>query len=131
MRDPQIDPSLALRMTFYGVFQMSFQHQNLASGRWDELTTIEQMANIGSEVERSIKWKNKGNEKYARLAFERALELFDLTIDDPKNGPRLKEILRARELFADYFAGDNIYCSTDSSWQKYFYSYNYAARLGI
>lgn len=108
---------------------MSFQHQNSALGRWNKFSTIEQMANIGSEVERSIKWKNKGNEKHANFAFERALELFDLTASDEKNQSHLKEILRARELFADFFAGKNIYHSTDSSWKKYFYSYNYAARL--
>lgn len=108
---------------------MTIQHKNLASGHWNSLSTIEQMANIGSEVERTIKWKNKGNAKYADLAFERALELFDLTIADRKNVSHLKEILRARELFADFFAGKNIYNSTDTSWQKYFYSYNYAARI--
>lgn len=108
---------------------MTCQHQNLASGHWNELTTIEQMANVGSEVERSIKWRNKNNQEYATMAFERALELFDLTANDPKNRSHLKEILRARELFADFFAGNNIYNSTDTSWQKYFYSYNYAARL--
>lgn len=106
------------------------QHQNLASGHWNDLSVIEQMANIGSEVERSIKWNNKGNWKYASMAFGRALELLDLTANDPKNRTRLKEILRTRELFADFFVGKNIYNSTDADWQKYFYSYNYAARLG-
>lgn len=108
---------------------MSSQHQNLAAGNWNKLSIVEQLANVGSEVERAIKWKNKGNKKYAQLAFERALELFDMTVSDRKNLFRLKEILRARELFADFFVGDNIYCSTGASWQKYFYSYNYAARL--
>lgn len=108
---------------------MKYIHQNLAEGRWNKFSTIEQMANVGSEVERSINWRKKRNEKYANLAFERALELFDLTINDPKNLKRLKEILRARELFADFFVGDNIYHSTNKSWQKYFYYYNYASRL--
>lgn len=109
---------------------MSYQHKEMASGRWKKFSTIEQMANIGSEVLRALKWKNKRNKEYADLAFERALELFDLTVDDPKNRRRLKEILRARELFADYFTGHNEFKSSDEEWQKYFYSYNYAARLG-
>ncbi|MBU2595429.1 hypothetical protein KJ713_01180 [Patescibacteria group bacterium] len=108
---------------------MSYQHKELAGGRWFEFSLIEQMANIGSEVYRAINWRKKGDNNYAMMAFERALELFDLTVEDPKNRTRLKEVLRARELFCDYFVGDNQYHSTAKSWQNYFYSFNYAARL--
>jgi len=108
---------------------MNYQHKELANGRWFKLSLIEQMANIGSEVFRAINWRQKGDNNYARMAFERALELFDLTVEDSKNKYRLKEVLRSRELFCDFFVGDNLYHSTDESWQKYFYSFNYAARL--
>lgn len=108
---------------------MSFQHQKMASGKWNKLNLMEQLANVGSEVERAIKWKEKNNLEYGRMAFERALELLDLTISDEKNRPRLKEILRVRETLADYFAADNKFASSDNQWQKYFYSFNYAARL--
>jgi hypothetical protein len=107
---------------------MNIQHKSLAAGRWKELNFIHQMANIGSEVERSIKWKNKGNSEYSKLAFYRALELIDLTVADEKNRPRLKEICRVREILADFFAFDNIYKSTDKSWQTYFNCFTYAAR---
>jgi len=107
---------------------MSWQHQQLAQGRWQELSFFEQMANIGSEVGRAINWRQKGGEDYASRAFERALELFDLTAMDNKNKPRLKEILRAREIFADYFVGGNHYGSTDKQWQNYFLAFNLAAR---
>lgn len=106
---------------------MNYQHKNLASGRWQKLSFFEQMANIGSEVFRANKWRNK-NLDLSQTAFERSLELFDLTINDPKNQHRLKEILRAREVWADYFAGDNAYGSSDEIWNKYFYAFNYAAR---
>lgn len=108
---------------------MSFQHKNAASGRWFEFSLIEQMANVGSEIFRTISWKNKDNQEYSRLAFERALELFDLTIADPKNRLRLREITRAREVVVDYFFGDNIYGSSDENLEKYFYNFNYAARI--
>jgi len=85
------------------------------------------MANIGSEVCRTIKWRH--NPDFAKKAFDRALELFDLTMADPKNKKRLKEIVRARELFADYIIGNNQYLSSADQWQKYFYNFNYAARL--
>jgi hypothetical protein len=107
---------------------MTFQHREMAAGRWKELSFFEQMAHIGGEIERTVNWKRKGNDDYSRRAFERALELLDLTITDDRNRGRLKEIVRAREALADHFAFDNTYCSTDSSWQKYFYSFAFAAQ---
>lgn len=103
-------------------------HQDLTSSRWNKFNLFEQMANIGSEVFRTISWKNKNNPQYSRDAFWRALELIDLAVADPKNRFRLKEILRMRECLVDYFVGDNEYKSTDKSWQKYFYAFNWAAR---
>lgn len=104
---------------------MSYQHQQLADGRWRELSFIAQLANIGSEVERTIKWRNKNNPEYFQRAFERMLELIDLTVADPKNRQRLKELLRAREMLVDYLIYDNQYHSTDRQWQKYFYYFTY------
>lgn len=105
------------------------QHKELAAGRWNTLSLCEQMANVGSEVERTIRWKEKGNADYSYRAFERALELLDLTISDIKNRKRLKEIVRVREALADHFYFNNEYRSTDLSWSRYFYSFNYAARV--
>ena len=64
---------------------MSYQHKELAAGRWTAFSLMEQMANVGSEVERAISWKDKGNPDYSRQAFYRALELMELTIADEKN----------------------------------------------
>lgn len=107
---------------------MAIQHKNLADGRWQKLTFFEQMANVGSEVERTIKWRNKDNAMYSRLAFDRALELLDLTLNNEKSGSHLKELARVRETLADYFVFENIYGSSDEKWQKYFYAFNFAAR---
>lgn len=104
-------------------------HKQLASGRWFKLSLVEQLANVGSEIERTIQWKKKGDLEYSRRAFERALELMDLTVADPKNKGRLKEPLRVREVLVDYFVYGNEYASTDESWQKYFFGFNYAAAL--
>jgi len=110
---------------------MEVQHKNLAAGGWQQLSFFEQMANIGSEVERTIKWKNKNNPEYSQMAFERALELLDFTIEDKRNVNRLKELLRVREILADYLVFDNDYHSTDKSWQNYFYAFNFAARINL
>ena len=107
---------------------MSIQHKELAQGRWFELPFFDQMANVGSEVARTISWKDK-NKDYSNLAFKRALELLDLTVADKKNLSKLKELLRLREVLVDYFFFDNIYKSSDKKWQDYFYSFTYAARV--
>lgn len=103
-------------------------HKGLTQKQWFSKSLFEQMANIGSEVERTIKWRDK-DKKYSEMAFERCLELVDLTVADIKNRDRLKEILRSREALVDYFIGENIYKSSDSLWQNYFYGFNYAARI--
>ena len=107
-----------------------YQHQQQALGKWQTLSLLEQMANIGSEVIRALNWQDKNNQEYAQAAFERSLELFDLTVADCKNhNQRLKEILRARELWSDYFFGDNQFKSSAKSWRNYFLAFNYAARV--
>lgn len=108
---------------------MNYQHKNLAQGRWFTFSLVKQLAHVGSEVERAINWRDK-DYQYCRMAVDRALELMDLTIADLKNRSRLKELVRVRETLADYFYFDNIYGSTDESWHRYFYPFNYAASLG-
>ncbi len=108
---------------------MTMYHKLLESGRWFKFSPAEQMANVGSDVERAIRWKKAGNVDYSKNAFERVLELLDLTIADPKNKKRLKEITRVREMFIDYFLYDNTYSFTFEFWQKYFYYFNYIAAL--
>ena len=109
---------------------MNNQHKQLASGKWNKLSLVEQMANVGSEVERAISWKKKNNFDYSQRAFDRALELVDLTLADAKNKRRLREIARTREVLADYFAFENIYGSSDKKWKDYFFIFNFAARSG-
>ena len=107
---------------------MSFQHKDLASGRWSQLSFLEQMANIGSEVERALNWQIKKNADYAQKAFERALELIDLTLENEENYIRLHEIARMREAMVDYFFGVNQFMSSESSWRSYFLPFIYASR---
>ena len=107
---------------------MTYQHKDLAAGRWRRLTFLEQMANIGSEVERALNWRAKDNAPYAQRAFERALELLDLTLASVRGFARLRELARVREGMVDYFAGTNLYGSTEASWRSYFLPFTFAAR---
>ena len=86
------------------------------------------MANVGSEVARTLRSRRSGNRERSQRAFERALELFDLSSADPRwRGPRLREIRRAREEFCRLHLGDE----EDRSWdgfEKYFLAFAVAAR---
>ena len=98
------------------------RHRDLAeSDRWSSMPFAQQMANVGSEVFRASKWKDKGNLDRAVNAAERALELLDFTVAgflEQQRSPR--ELLRLRELLCDYFFGDNVYASTGNSLNRYF-----------
>lgn len=83
--------------------------------KWAAMDFISQMANIGSEVGRTLRWKQKGNATLARNAFIRALDLFDLTIETGRNNgspssrdSMLREVLMARDQFCEeYLSEDN------------------------
>lgn len=104
-------------------------HAGLAAGRWHELSLAEQLGNIGSEISRALRSKAAGNEPRMQGALERALELFELTMADPKLRHRLKEICRAREVVCDYFYGDNVYGTEPESLDRWFTAYAMAARI--
>jgi hypothetical protein len=106
-------------------------HADLMPEQWFAYSFMMQLANVGSDVSRAIRWKNEGDIQSSEAAFQRALELLNLTILDPKNkGPKLKELCRAKELLISYFMFNVNECDfTDESWQAYFFAFSYAAAL--
>ncbi|MHB8513489.1 MAG: hypothetical protein ACYDCC_15125 [Actinomycetota bacterium] len=96
--------------------------------RWQALSLIEQLGNIGSEVGRALNAKAQGATDRMQGALYRALDLFELTVDDPRWRVSLKEILRARDVVCDFIVGDNEYCSTAESIDNYFMTFAVAAR---
>lgn len=110
---------------------MSYQHKELAEGRWGRMPLVEQMANIGSEVERALNWKAKNNPDYSLRAADRAVELSDLSLASARRFPHLKEVARLREILLDYFYGSNEYGSTAASLRSYFSPFTYAARRSV
>jgi hypothetical protein len=106
--------------------KVNYQHKELAQGRWAQMSLCEQLANVGSEVSRAFNWRNKGKTDLSLQAIDRALELLDLTVATLKTYPRLKEVLRTREVLVDYFYGDNTFSSTEEQWRKYFDYFAYA-----
>lgn len=101
----------------------------LRSGRWLKKPLTEQIARIGVDVDSAISWRDRNNKLYSDEAITRALELIQVTIDDPKNKKHLRALLYLRSVLADYFMGINEYGFTDEFWHRYFYDFNYAAAL--
>ncbi len=98
------------------------KHSGMTPDRWFTFTLAEQLGNVGSEVSRTLKWRSR-NPKIAEGAMVRALELIDLTFDDPRHRAsvaRLREICRLREVLLDFLVGSNEYGSTEIGTQRYF-----------
>ncbi len=109
---------------------MAFIHKELASGRWFELSLAEQLGNIGSEVLRASRQKDKDDGLFWG-AVGRALDLFDLTLSDPRWKGRYWEIGRAREVFCDAVYGGKLYKSSFPDLIRYFDIFALAARRGM
>jgi hypothetical protein len=93
------------------------------------LTLVEQLAHVGSEVERTLRARERGLTERFNLATDRALELFDLTAtDDRWAGARRKEILRAREYFCRVCFGDDSEADAPEYLRRYFLQFATAAR---
>jgi len=104
-------------------------HAGLAAGRWRTLTLAEQLGNIGGEVGRAIRATERDDSARFAGALDRALESFDLTLDDPRwRGHRPREIARVREVTCDFLVGDNEYRSTAESLDAYVLQFALAAR---
>jgi hypothetical protein len=104
-------------------------HADLAAGRWQSFTLVEQLANVGSEVERALRARERGLTQRFDRAVDRALELFDLTAIDARwSGPRRREILRAREYFCRVCFGGDVEADADAYLSRYFLQFATAAR---
>jgi hypothetical protein len=104
-------------------------HVGLAAGRWATLSLAEQLANVGTEVDRAVvAWEAARTDRFDR-ALARALELFDLTAGDPRwRGPRRREILRARQEFCLLFFDEDVAPGAARTLRNYFLHFALLAR---
>ena len=105
-------------------------HKELADGRWFTFSIFEQLGNVGSEFERAATAFQRGNRERFEKAFERMLELLDLTIEDPRwrTTRRLRELLRLREEVCDVFHGNDVFGTPIETLKRYFLYFGIAAR---
>ncbi len=106
---------------------MASEHLEAAAESWHKFSLEEQLGNIGSEVSRAIRAKE--DREYYWGAISRALELFYLTINDFRWRGRLKEIVRAKELFCAAALGDHQFKTTLEDLDKYFTYFALLARV--
>jgi hypothetical protein len=102
------------------------EHLEAVRPSWAKFSLIEQMANIGSEVSRAL--RAKGNPQRYWGAVERALDLFYLTIEDPRWKGRRREVLRVRELFAAAALGSDEFHTSLEDLDRYFDCFAWLAR---
>jgi hypothetical protein len=105
------------------------RHAGLAAGRWHRLSLAEQLANVGAEVGR-MRRRHAQASPTDSSAFDRALELLDLTLADSRWRGRRKEIGRARELLCDAAFGGREYGMTLDALDRYFLAFAVLARRG-
>ncbi|HEX9422535.1 MAG TPA: hypothetical protein VF899_04790 [Pyrinomonadaceae bacterium] len=108
---------------------MTTYHQDLAAGRWFSLSLANQLGNVGSEYERALSWKERGDKARFDHAFARLLELLDLTIADPRwKNHRLKELTRLREVICDELYNEVPEFIHPSDLREYFLYFGILAR---
>ena len=107
---------------------MAFLHASLALGRWSQLSFMEQMGNIGSEVGRACNAQNTNSERFDG-AVNRALDLFDMTLTDERWRGRRFELARARELFCAASLGQDEYKTSLADLERYFMQFATAVTI--
>ena len=103
-------------------------HSAELAERWRTMPLVEQLANVGSEVSRMTKWRGR-DDAIAERAFERMLELLDLTMACVPGPERLREIARAREQLVGAWLSD--LPASDPEWDslnRYFLYFAVLAR---
>ena len=95
---------------------------SVLSQKWFEFSLVEQMVNIGNEVERALKFSSDPDKK--NMFFDRAIQYTRLTMEDPKNAHVLPELLICKEVLEDY-CGDHKLACTGEQINKYYQSYQY------
>ena len=87
---------------------------------WYNMPVGMQLANVGSEVNRAITWKRKGDAQRSAGFCNKAIEYLEIMKTDEKNRNRIGELNFCIEELKDYCLGENIYNTTDEMLKKYY-----------
>lgn len=87
---------------------------------WYNMPVGLQLANVGSEVNRALSWKKRGNIQRTVSFCNKAIDFLEIMKTDEKNRNRIGELNFCIEELKDFFLGDNIYGTTDETLMKYY-----------
>lgn len=83
------------------------QHASLSPERWSSFTLDQQVLMIGNEMNRAGKLMGPFDRDRRRSAYERVLNLTDLTIRVQHKKALRREVLRWRDLAAELYIADD------------------------
>lgn len=91
--------------------------------RWFTMTYELQISNVGSEVHRAIKYKNRGDDNMKKNMTHKAIEFLQYMIEDPSNKDKIEEIEFRITQLIDYFMGENYLETTDAELIQFYDRY--------
>ena len=99
--------------------------------KWSKMSIFDQMGNISSEVGRAINAKKQDNKEDMVNAVNRALDLFDATLDEltRTKSIRLREVIASKDQFLNLINKENPSTNELDSLDRYFTQYAIAARI--
>lgn len=87
---------------------------------WFAMPIGVQISNVGSEVHRAIRWKNRGDVQKKKSFCMKAIEFLELMKKDPKNQHRKGELDCCIDELQDYLMGENLYHTTEEQLVRYY-----------
>jgi hypothetical protein len=82
-------------------------NSHISAKKWQAFSKEAQILNTAAEFSRAKSWLIKNDKQIVKNCLQRALELIDLSIRDVKWKSGLKELLRFRDLLADFYIKEN------------------------
>ena len=82
---------------------MPTQHASLSPERWSSFSLDQQILMIANEMNRAGKWFGPGDADRRKAAYQRVLNLLDLTVAVNSKSTLRRELLRWRDLAARLF----------------------------
>jgi hypothetical protein len=82
---------------------MTIWHKSMDAAKWNGYPVERQILMIGSEFARAKNLLRDNVPGEVQQCYERAFELLDLCVMDPKWRPRSKELLRFREMLGELY----------------------------
>lgn len=86
---------------------MNTLHKTLTPERWRGFDFPTQILMVANEVNRASNALGNDDAEGAKMAWARALELLDLTVEVHRRGNLVRELLRWRTLAADQYRRDD------------------------